>query len=182
MQAIVSLLDDHHYRLTETLWRELEAQFGRRGVYATPYPHFSYHVARSYDRAGLTSALERFVRDIPPFQVTTTGLGIFAGPSPVLYIPVVRNPALTEFHRALWSELAACADGSAIYYSPERWLPHITLGSGDMTTDVLAEAVRLLGTRDFNWTVTVNNLAFIEEDAVQGQRLGFRLDFRGHND
>ena len=97
----------------------------------------------------------------------------------MLYIPIVRSPALTQFHQALWSELAACASGSLAYYHPEQWLPHITLGSGDIQQDLLAEAVRLLSERDFNWTITVDNLAFVEEDAAAGQRLGFKLSLEG---
>jgi len=177
MQAVVSLLDDHHTQLTEALWRELEAQFGLRGVYTTPHPHFSYHVAHSYDLDSLVPRLDRLLHATPPFQVRTTGLGVFTGKSPVLYIPIVRSPAVTQFHRALWSELAACASGSLAYYHPEQWLPHITLGSGDIQEDLLAEAVRLLSERDFDWTITVDNLAFVEEDGASGQRLGSKLTF-----
>ena len=182
MQAVVSLLDDHHTQLTEALWRELETQFGLRGVYTTPHPHFSYHVARSYDLDSLVPRLDRLIHAIRPFQVRTTGLGVFTGKSPVLTIPVVRSPALTQFHQTLWSELAACASGSLAYYGPEQWLPHITLGSGDIQKDLLAEAVRLLGERDFNWTITIDNLAFVEEDGISGQRLGFKLTFEGGAD
>jgi 2'-5' RNA ligase len=182
MQAVVSLLDDHHTQLTEALWRELETQFGLRGVYATPHPHFSYHVAHSYDLDSLMPRLDRLGHATLPFQIKATGLGVFAGKSPVLYIPIVRSPALTQFHQALWSELAACATGSLAYYDPEQWLPHITLGSGDIQKDLLAEAVRLFGERDFNWTITVDNLAFVEEDGASGQRLGFKLAFAGSVD
>jgi 2'-5' RNA ligase len=182
MQAVVSLLDDYYYELTEALWRELETQFGLRGVYTTPHPHFSYHVARSYDLDSLMPRLDRLIHATPPFQVRATGLGIFTGKSPVLYIPIVRSPALAQFHRALWSELAVCAAGSLAYYGPEQWLPHITLGSGDIQKDLLAEVVRLLGERDFNWTITVDNLAFVEEDGASGQRLGFKLTFAGGAD
>jgi hypothetical protein len=63
------------------------------------------------------------------------------------------------------------------YYHPEQWLPHITLGSGDIQEDLLAEAVRLLSERDFDWTITVDNLAFVEEDGASGQRLGSKLTF-----
>jgi hypothetical protein len=50
MEATVSLLDEEHYRLTVSLWSELESQFGLRGIHVTPFPHFSYHVAQEYDK------------------------------------------------------------------------------------------------------------------------------------
>lgn len=183
MQAIVALLDDQHYQLTEALWRELEARFGLRGVYTTPYPHFSYHVARSYASEALAATLQQFTRTTRPFEITTSGLGVFTGPSPVLYIPIVRTPTLTEFHQTLCREVEKCASGSARYYDPAHWLPHITIGWGDLHGGLLAEVIQLLGERDFNWTIRINNLAVVEEDAVQEQRLGYRLAFaEGTND
>ena len=181
MQAVVSLLDDQHYLLAEALWRELEATFGLRGVYTTPYPHFSYHVARSYAPEPLWDRLSRLARNTPPFQVKASGLGIFTGRSPVLFIPVVRSPALTQFHQALCAELAACATGSVSYYLPDAWMPHITIGFADLSGDVLAEVVRQLAGRDFNWTITVDNLAYIVEDPVQGQRLSDRVILTGQS-
>lgn len=49
MHGVVSLLEDKYYRLIEDLWAELEKEFGVRGVYVTPYPHFSYQVASHYN-------------------------------------------------------------------------------------------------------------------------------------
>jgi|GEM_PF-2442734 hypothetical protein len=49
MHAIVSLLDNTYYERVEQLWAELKRKFGVQGVYATPYPHFSYHIASHYD-------------------------------------------------------------------------------------------------------------------------------------
>ncbi|PZN09218.1 MAG: hypothetical protein DIU69_08940 [Bacillota bacterium] len=45
MHAVVSLLDQSHYEKVEALWSELASRFGLRGIYRTPYPHFSCHVA-----------------------------------------------------------------------------------------------------------------------------------------
>ena len=49
MHGIISLLDNDHYQLVEEVWAELEREFSVHGVYVTPYPHFSYHVAQGYD-------------------------------------------------------------------------------------------------------------------------------------
>src|SRR5215471_18966473 len=49
MHGIATLLDKDHYQLIEDLWAELERRFSVHGVYITPYPHFSYHVAQDYD-------------------------------------------------------------------------------------------------------------------------------------
>ena len=44
MHGIVSLLDQPHYDQVEKLWVEIERRFGIKGIFVTPYPHFSYHV------------------------------------------------------------------------------------------------------------------------------------------
>ena len=99
MDVIVSLLDKEHQDLVNQIWRELEVEFGLRGVYATRVPHFSYHVARQYNFSVLQPALTQIAAAHTVFQVRTAGLGIFTGPQPVLYIPVVRTSSLNRLAR-----------------------------------------------------------------------------------
>ena len=176
MNGIVSLLDDKHYELVENLWAELERKFGLKGVYITPFPHFSYQVAEHYEVELLESVLQRFALKSAKFKVKTTGLGIFTGVQPVLFIPVVRGPEITRFHRTLWLEISAIGSGIVAYYSAENWLPHITLAHGDIHPDNLPEIVRFLSKREFNWEITVNNLSFIHDTGLQ-QELRFRFNF-----
>jgi hypothetical protein len=76
VHGIVSLLDSKHYQLVENLWAELEQEFAVRGVYITPYPHFSYQIARGYNVEQLEPILWRFASSQAVFQVKTSGLGI----------------------------------------------------------------------------------------------------------
>jgi hypothetical protein len=176
MHAVVSLLDGRHYRVVEGLWAELDRAFGLRGVAVTPFPHFSYQVAAGYDPDTLRPILQRRARDQPPFRVRTGGLGLFTGASPVLYVPVVRDEALTRFHGALWSSLAGAGAGVLPYYRPEHWLPHITLAHGDLTGDDLPAIVRALGGRDFGWAIAGETLELIYDTrAGQEVRLRFAL-------
>jgi 2'-5' RNA ligase len=173
MVGIVSLLDDLHYHYIENLWAELQREFGVKGVYVTPFPHFSYHVASDYDSEMLAPILHRIATKQASFQVRTSGLSIFTGEAPVLYIPVVRNPALTQLHELLWQELLNMGNGVLEYYHPEHWIPHITIGFGDLNSDNLAHIVRYLSKRSFSWQVTVDNLTFIGNSGT-GQEIKFR--------
>jgi hypothetical protein len=96
MDGIVTFLDNDHYQPVEELWAELKRDFLVDGVYITPYPHFSYHVAQLYDVDKIEPGLERITSNITTFKVRTSGLGIFTGTSPVLNIPVVRSLELTQ--------------------------------------------------------------------------------------
>ncbi len=167
MNGIVSLLDKDHYQLIEDLWAELEREFSIRGVYITPYPHFSYHVAQHYDVEKLEPILKRITSNITTFQVRTSGLGIFTGTSPVLYIQVVRSLELTQLHEELWRELSTAGSGIQQYYHPEQWMPHITIGFGDINKDKLSQIMPVLATRDFNWEITIDNISLIYDTGTK---------------
>jgi 2'-5' RNA ligase len=175
MHGIVSLIDSKHNQLVEKLWAELKREFSVHGVYVTPYPHFSYHVAQDYDVDKLESVLKRITSNITTFKVRTSGLGIFTGASPVLYIPVVRSQELTQLHAELWQEISPASSGVQEYYHPDQWMPHITIGFGDISKDNLSQIIPFLAERDFNWEITVNNLALIYDTGTK-QELKSRFD------
>ncbi len=175
MHGIVSLIDNEHYQLVEDLWADLEREFSVHGVYITPYPHFSYHVAQHYDVDELESILKRITSNITTFQVRTGGLGMFTGAHPVLYIPVVRSQELTELHQELWEVIPTADSGVQEYYHPDRWMPHITIGFGDMSKDNLSRIIPWLAERAFNWEITINNLALIYDTGTK-QELKARFD------
>jgi 2'-5' RNA ligase len=158
---VVSLLDSKHYQQVEELWAELAREFAVRGVYVSSRPHITYHIATCYKVKALESVLRQFAASKTSFKVRTGGLGIFTGPQPVLYIPVVRSPELTQFHEALWREILNTGSGIEDYYHPAHWVPHITVGIGDMNKDNLSQIVRFLVERDFNWEITVDNVVLV---------------------
>lgn len=175
MHGIVTLLDYDHYQLVEDLWAELEREFSVQGVYVTPYPHFSYHVAQDYDVDKLEPVLQRITSNITMFKVRTSGLGVFTGVSPVLYIPVVRSLELTQLHEELWQEVATASSGVQQYYHPDQWMPHITIGFGDISKENLSHIIPFLAERDFNWEITINNVALIYDTGTK-QELKSRFD------
>ncbi len=177
MNGVVSLLDDEHYRLVEQVWEELSRDFGVRGIYATPFPHFTYQVSEEYDLRAVGNALHRLAADLTPFTVRTGGLGVFTVARPVLYVPIVRSPELDALHRDVWAAVGREPAGeAAAYYAPEMWLPHVTLAQGDIDCDQLAEIVRTLARRNFHWEMEVNNLSLIYDTGTeQGMRCRFNF-------
>jgi 2'-5' RNA ligase len=175
MNGIVSLLDSKHNQLVEELWAKLEREFSVHGVYITPFPHFSYHVAQDYDVDRIVSVLGRITSNITKFKVRTSGLGVFTGTSPVLYIPVARSLELTQLHQELWKQISPSSSGALEYYHPDQWMPHITIGFGDISKNNLSEIIPFLAERDFNWEFTVNNIALIYDTGTK-QELKSRFD------
>ena len=177
MQGVVTLLDDRHYARVQAIWEELEQKFDVRGMFVTQYPHFSYQVAESYDELACESRLRELAARARPFRVRTAGLGIFTVSNPVLYVPLVRTPQLTDLHREIWAGIDPTLSPVTHYYHPEEWAPHVTLAQGDIDPDRLAEVVRLLSRRNFHWEITVSNLAIIY-DTGREQGVRCRFDFQ----
>jgi len=178
MHGIVSLLDDQHYQLVEDLWMELKSEFAVEGVYITPYPHLSYQVATDYNVEQLENILHSFASGHAPFHVSTAGLGIFTGPQLVLYIPVVRSPELSQFHQALLEKVSSTGNGIQAYYHPDQWMPHITIGFGDLNSQNLPQIIHYLANRNFHWQITINNLAFIHDNGTrQVLKVRYELGF-----
>lgn len=179
MQGVVSLLDDRHYAQVEAIWEELRQKFDVRGMYVTPYPHFSFQVAEQYDEDACARALRDIAARTKRFRIRTAGLGIFTVANPILYIPVVRSPALSELHAEVWRTVRQEVSGAvAHYYHPDEWAPHITLAHGDIDQDRLAEIVRVLSRRNFHWEFNVTNLAIIYDTGRQ-QGIRCRFNFEG---
>jgi 2'-5' RNA ligase len=176
MIGIVSLLDEEHYHRVENLWDEVEDRFNLEDIAPTPIPHLSYQVAGTYNQERLEPILHRIAKNTAPFQIQTTGLGIFTGADPVLYTPVVRTPALSAFQRLLWHELGALGSELSPYYHPDNWVPHITVADDNVDHARLPDLIRYLSTRNFKWTIDINNLSLIH-DTNQGKGLYLRVDF-----
>jgi 2'-5' RNA ligase len=184
MHGVVSLLDEAHNQLVQAIWAAMEAELGIVGARVRPYPHFSYHVAEHYDLERLEPVLEEFAAWTEPFTVRTAGLGLFTGGLlPVLYVTVVRSPQLTRLQQALWPRLATGSAGIAEYYHPDQWVPHITLGQGDINMENLPAVLRLLNRYQFEWSFTAGNIAVLynegEEGDAQGNRLYLHHPFSG---
>ncbi len=158
MHSVFSLLDNKHYQLVEDLRTELARKFAVREFNNTSHPHITYQVAGRYDVKSIETVLQRFAASKASFKVRTSGLGIFTGPNPVLNLRVVRSPELTQFHEALWQEIARTGSDFWDYYHPANWMPHITIGMHDMNKDNLSQIVPFLAERDFCWEMTVDNI------------------------
>jgi 2'-5' RNA ligase len=162
MQGILSLVDPASAERIKVILAELNSHFGLNGVNAFPYPHISFCFMAGYSQARVEERLHDAVSRFKPFKVKTAGIGIFLKPYPVLFVSVVRGTALERLHR-LVTKAFSPQDGDAGFYTADRWMPHITLAVGDLTTDLLPDAVRLLSARDFHWEITLDNLTFAEE-------------------
>ncbi len=169
MHGIVSLLDSEYTAKVEAIWQELEEDCGLIGISITPLPHYSWQIAEDYNWNKLKSLLAQLSAEIKPFSVKTCGIAIFTGDSPVLYIPVVRTRALSDFHQLIWDRINPFSTDPSLLYSPSFWMPHISLAYQDIALKNMHCLMEKLALKTFNWKIPIDNLSLIfEQDGSVG--------------
>lgn len=163
MIAITSLLDTVTSERVSDLTSNLESKFGLNGVKITPYPHLTALTAEIPDMEELKEYLELTCLETRKITVRTTGIGVFPGLNPVIFIPVLRTPPLNDLHGRLHRDIAEMSTEMGVYYNPNLWLPHITLALGDTTPEVLGPVLSYLCNYNFNWEITLDNLTIMQK-------------------
>lgn len=176
MYGVVSLLDEVHSLKVESIWSAMRADLGVNKVCQTPFPHFSYHVSSEYDVDVLIPALDQLAQGLSPFTIRTAGLALFTGPAPVLYVPIVRPDWLSQIHQAIFSTVEHTGAEALVYYTPDIWMPHITLADGAPLHNAMPQLIERFEDRPFQWQVPINNLAIIH-DSGSHQELVHRVTF-----
>ncbi len=139
-------------------WDALEKELGIVGVRRVPFPHITLFGFDGIEYPTLQKTLEDFSGTTSPMTFFAVGLGMFLKPMPVIYMPVIRTPELSALHQELWDTVSA--HGGSMYglYSPERWIPHMTLAQFDLTRENHAPALELLMELDLQLEFEVRNL------------------------
>lgn len=178
MQGVGTDLNEMHAGRVREIWQFLRDDCGLTGVRASPKPHFTWQIAEEYDLDAAKSAIQEIIEHTPPFRVFSTGLGLFTGQFPVIYIPVIKNEGLVAFHELLWERLSPFRRGTNDYYSPLLWTPHITLAYEDLTLERLVCALERLSPMSFNWELLVDNLSIAYQPPDGSEWVQFRYDFQ----
>ena len=123
--------------------------------------------------------IRRLASETKRFTVRTTGIGVFSGPQPVIYIPVVKNKSLLNFHAHLWELITPTVieDAPSPYYHPDHWMPHISLAYSDVKLDNIGAVMARLAFETYNWEMEVNNIAYISEPTGTIGQLKFTYGF-----
>jgi hypothetical protein len=108
-------------------------------------PHLTMMVCQEMDLDGLRAALPNYIATHPPMPISFSGIGIFTGPEPVVYLSVTANRALFDLHANFWRVASPFNRGESVYYRPGMWVPHVTLSQGRQdgkTVEVLQALLR----------------------------------------
>ena len=179
MHGLVSLLDQKHTRQVEELWNMLEEECGLTGIQVTPFPHFSWLIASDFDWPALEITLQNITSNASPFTVHTSGLGLFSGPNPVIFVPVVKTARLITFHQQVWESIRRHAIDISPLYAPDNWVPHISLAYTDVTLENIPCVMQRLAFQTYNWEIRVDNISFIHEPDGHIGEIRYEFELKG---
>ncbi len=174
MYAITTMLKSNANDKTHMLWEWLNCECNLNGVQIVPFPHFSWLGCENLDIEETKNILTNFAGSTPPFFVKTTGLGVFTGSHPVLYLPVIKIRELLDAHESLWKMVYPYLEKTNIYYSPEQWMPHVTLAFRDLSGELVGCTAESLTSTQLELEISVDH---IELDYYEGENLGSVMRF-----
>jgi 2'-5' RNA ligase len=177
--AIVSLLDHAADQRVRSIHTRLESECGLKAIRLFPYPHFTWVGAEGCNLEKLEITVGRLALKLPPLEVMSTGLGLFTGKEPVIYIPIVKTLEMIQIQKEIWDATRGEMDQMHPYYAPDKWAPHITLALQDVTEDNLGCAMQQLSFQSFEMVIQVNNLAVVYEEEGKTGKLGKEYPLKG---
>ena len=175
MLALATLLDPDSDHQTRQLWQQLEEKCSLSGIKAAPYPHFSWAASENIEWNAARRKLDRIAHKIKPFKVRTAGLGFFNDPGPVLYVAITKEPHLLVIHQEIWKRMERNLIKPQAFYSPNQWMPHITIAQGDLNPQKLACAVQELAFGRLAFEINVTNISVIYH-SEEGVGIKYRFE------
>jgi len=163
--GVISLLDPPATARVEALCQEMTERFGVGRGFPGGIPHLTFHISNRDIEPGAIAVVERVASEFPPFTLFSSGLGTFAGPDgPIVHIAVARAPRAASLAETLDRELAAAGyPGTDRYYTPERWVPHITIAQQNLDGVDLGKLLAWLAAQPLAFELPLTSLSVAKE-------------------
>jgi 2'-5' RNA ligase len=147
-------------------WPQIESVCQYSGIIPNTIPHFSWQTAENYHLDQTREKLVALAKSIENFSFTTSGIGIFPNDRKIIFLIIVKSRKLLEIHEQIWHELLPYSINPRMHYSPENWIPHISLNFQNLTTDQFQCSLDELLKIDLQFTFQVNEfgILYLNED------------------
>ena len=180
MPGVIALLDPASTARVESLWEEMERRFDVAGGFPGGIPHVTFHLSTYDVEPGASAVVEQVAAATKPFTLYSSGLGLFGGPSPILFAIVARAPAAADLAARLDVELTAAGYPTTDrYYTQERWIPHITLAQQNLAGADLGALLAWIARQPLAWELPIASLSIARETPTSAEILAtFPLEGR----
>lgn len=164
MPGIISLLPEPFAASVERLWDGMNHEFGVPRGYPGGVPHITFHLGARDAEPGAAGVVETVAKRTAPFGITTAGLGVFGGPKPVVHLAVARSPQVARLAEDLEAAMAAAGFPTTDpYFTPERWMPHITIAHRNLAGIELGPLLAWLVSQPLGWEIPLSALSVARE-------------------
>lgn len=157
MYSITSIFSNENV----SLWKDLEMTCEYGGLHKAAIPHFSWQTAESYQFEALRAELELLAAEIPVFSFKTSGIGVFRNNRKIFFLIIVKDRKLLDLHELIWNRTLRFANQPNLHYSPENWIPHITLNLNELSEDQFKCSMEELTSRSYNFEFQVKQFGLL---------------------
>ena len=171
MQRLVTLLPETVSQNVKAICADLKSWTGLTEIRTTTVPHFSWVTGENFLSEPLHASLREFTATIDPFSVYATGLGIFPGNSPVLYIPIVKTAQLHLYSPAglaAFPNLSETSSTRSSNLTSGRLISALVFD--ELSGDSLGKILRKIAFKEINFKFAVDNISLLvinEEETVK---------------
>jgi 2'-5' RNA ligase len=160
--GIASLLIGEERDEVLRFWNVFEKNYNSIGVRSFDHPNLGFQGGSCLNIGTLKEELSKLCTKISPFEVIIDGFGFFEAPSKVVYLKVVKSKELIEIHKKINISLTKCCQDLFELYTPENWVPHITLAMDDLSETSFDNFKNKYKDYSPYFKQTISNLALVE--------------------
>lgn len=159
--GVMTLLDGPAREEALRLWRVFEIDFGSVGVQTFAHPNVTFGGGQCDNLVALGRQLKKLAGQLGPFDLRISGIDFFHEPEKAAFLRVEGSRRLEQVHRSVDRVLEHhCAELVGLY-RPGRWIPHVTVGMGDLSQEALERAQARFSSYDRGFVQTARRIVLV---------------------
>ena len=158
--GILSILEDQPYEEVKRLWKLFEKSYNSIGVQTFNHPNLTFQGGEVTDTKALTRDFKGLAAEIEPFEIEVDGFGSFR--KRVIYLRVKKSREITRINGIVNQHLESRGETVFEEYTPERWIPHITVAMGDLAESEFDKAWSSLSGVKFGFVQKLHNICLVK--------------------
>jgi 2'-5' RNA ligase len=158
--GILSIIEDRPYKEVKRLWKLFEKQYNSIGVQTFNHPNVTFQGGEVTDIKVLTREFRDLAVEIEPFKIDVDGFGSFD--KRVIYLRVKKSREIARINEVVNQRLKSRCVTVFEEYTPERWIPHITVAMDDLLESEFDRAWSSLSGVKFEFEQKLHNICLVK--------------------
>jgi len=158
--GILSILENKPYNDVKKIWKIFETKYNSVGVQVFNHPSVTFQGGKVKNIKQLKKDFQKVISKIKPFEIEVNGYGHFN--KKVIYLKVKKTNDLIKLNKLINQFSVIYCKDLFKYYTPKKWIPHITLAMDDLTEDNLEKAWNELSKNKVRFKQKLHNLCIVK--------------------